>query len=262
MMASRNMSRYRNRMSFGEIADKWAAELSGQPNAPSVNEILQALLVAFLCGKFGDEDESRVTMPLVGGETIKGRHFRYQNDRLKPPHQAITRDDFRDGLRQTALQKWAVADFKDLAALPIDRVLDSLLGEGVKLYHIEFADFDAVREYLGFEPPNFWIGDVAGVVSSHPQEIIEPESASRRERRKRETREKYQRWYDIAQDVKAAPNLNHPLKPIEIARKIDRKVRSEDKISSKVAVRGLNPATIQRQLNQHHHGWSTYKIDR
>ena len=187
-------------MSFPDIATGWAAELASQPNPPSYFDILRELYAAIMRGMFEDEKGSRVTMPLVGGETIKGQNElrerscsqslraipflkvstpfddriqilpcskvkTFKKTDLPAPYQVVTRDDMRDGIRQC--KEWrtlpiAEAPFEDLAEIPIERLMESGLGEAIRLCHISFADFDALRKSLGREPPLFWKGSAEG----------------------------------------------------------------------------------------------------
>jgi len=174
------LSRYHDRMSFEDIASAWAAELADQPNAPSASEILGELLSAFLRGEFGIGEQSRVTMP-VGSTLIEieeqGQIF--WTAVFPTEHQMVTRDDIREGIRQS--KQWrgspvVKASFEELAEIPIESFMSSGLAEAIKLFHIKFKDFDDLRKRIRRPTPAFW----QGPASSHDRE------QQRRESRKRD----------------------------------------------------------------------------
>jgi hypothetical protein len=72
------------------------------------------------------------------------------------------------------------------------------------------------------------------------------------EKRKRKSREKYRRWYDLAQVIKSEGRLS---RPTEIANAIEK--RETKRLKGKgVTEKGLNRANIRRRLDQHYPGWS------
>ena len=70
---------------------------------------------------------------------------------------------------------------------------------------------------------------------------------TRREKRARETKEMYERWYDRSQEIKED---NRSRRPIEIARLVAKKEK-------KAGYTKANAETIKRQLNEHYSGWAT-----
>ena len=78
--------------------------------------------------------------------------------------------------------------------------------------------------------------------AEHRQESEE----SRREKGKQETREKYKRWYDQAQEIKKEGKWT---RPTDIAAAIAK--REKD-----VKAKGTNAANIRRRLDEHYRGWA------
>lgn len=88
--------------------------------------------------------------------------------------------------------------------------------------------------------------------------VIDLATTSRREKGKANTAAKYKRWYELAKVAKAEEGRQHPLRPVEIARKVESLVRKEDGSPAVAKVRGLNAENIQRRLREHFPGWSEY----
>ena len=175
------LSRHYDDMSFGDIATAWAAELADQPNAPSASDIRGELLSAFLRGEFGIDEQSRVTMPLVGGEIVLGLPKPFKKTDFPAPHQMMTRDDFREGMRQS--ERWrgspvVEASFEELAEIPIESYMATSLAQAIKLCHISFEDFDALRMKLGLAPVSFWVGSARNKQSKGQKASVPSEPAA------------------------------------------------------------------------------------
>ena len=69
---------------------------------------------------------------------------------------------------------------------------------------------------------------------------------TRREQRRAATQAKYQCWYDKAQEIKVDDKYEHPLSPLDIARKVARRCGDG------------KPDNIKRRLNEHLPGWAVY----
>ena len=69
---------------------------------------------------------------------------------------------------------------------------------------------------------------------------------TRREKQARETKEKYKRWYKLAQEIKKEGKRTHPT---EIASAIAKREEGSTE-------RGVNALNIKRRLDEHYSGWS------
>ncbi len=69
---------------------------------------------------------------------------------------------------------------------------------------------------------------------------------TRKEKRARETKEKYKRWYDTAQEIMAEGKLTHPT---EIASAIAKREKDSGE-------RGVNARNIRRRLDEHYPRWA------
>lgn len=91
-------------------------------------------------------------------------------------------------------------------------------------------------------------GVIASVTGSpfpdHDTGITSPpldQSKTRREQRKQETLEKYQRWFDLAQKIKGG----NARKPVELARAVSKELSYREKAE-----------TIRRRMDEYYPGWA------
>ena len=68
----------------------------------------------------------------------------------------------------------------------------------------------------------------------------------RREKRARETQEKYKGWYSMAQEILSEDKWT---RPTDIASAIAKRKKSSTE-------RGVNTANIKRRLDEHYPGWA------
>ena len=78
---------------------------------------------------------------------------------------------------------------------------------------------------------------------SHPE--------TRREERKRETKEKYQRWFELSQEIKAEGKYT---RPTDIASAVAKRETARMKEKG-IKEKGVNGPNIHRRLNDQHPGW-------
>jgi hypothetical protein len=95
----------------------------------------------------------------------------------------------------------------------------------------------------------------SGQYQAHSNEAEQPEpefEEGRRDKRKRETKEKYQRWYNHAQEIKDEGRWT---RSTDIANAIAK--RETKRLKGKgVNDKGINATNIKRRLDEHYPGWS------
>ena len=156
----------RERLTFGEIADRWATEMSGHPGALPRNEILQELLRGVWLGQFGD-----------GLKLAKRDRDMASILKDKRPNYAVTNGDYGDynrvklaqalhlniGQQDVGLAKWdhikeQNTPWGEIAALRIETYGEMERRGYIEMLSVPRETFRRWAHAARRQLPTFWFG--------------------------------------------------------------------------------------------------------